>query len=331
MVYSMNKLSKIKQFISKLYSSITKWLVDYLKIIFPTIKSFTLTKFYSTSTGKIILAVLSIYIITGIGFGIYLFKKKPAYTNLTQIIVNIYPIPAVITNGRIISLKTVYVQSEYVLKYSSQTGQKIDGPESVQNNIINQLVELNFVNKELKKSRLFVGDGEVDKIYTEKIKENGGEEEIKKVLTSLYGMSLPEFKLLVKSLLQKDLFRNSIIENVHSYHILIGEESKAKEVISSINDNKISFEDAAKQFSRDVNTRDNGGDLGFFARGVRPQPFDEIAFSKAEINKVYPDPVKTDFGWHIIKITEKKGRIPKSYDQWLDETKKSSRIIKLIK
>ena len=331
MVYKMNKLNKIKQFIVKLYPSITNRLVDYLKNIFTTIKSFTFIKLYSTTTGKIILAVFSIYIISGVGFGTYLLKKKPDYTNLTQIIVNIYPIPAVITDGKFISLKTVYVQSEYVLKYSSQTGQKIDGPESVRNNIINQLIELSFVKEELKKSHLSVSDGEVDKIYTEKIKENGGEEEIKKVLASLYGMSLPEFKLLVKSLLQKDLFRNSVVENVHSYHILVGEESKAKEVITNINDSKISFEDAAKQFSRDVNTRDNGGDLGFFTRGVRPQPFDDIAFSKAEINKVYPDPVKTDFGWHIIKITEKKGRIPKSYDQWLDEIKKSSRIIKLIK
>lgn len=321
MVYKMKKL------ISKIRSVV----VNYLAVILPKIKCLRIKKLSSTIGGKIIISIVTIYLISGIGFSIYTFKGTPAYTNLTKIIVNIYPMPAVIVDGGFISARTIYVQSEYVIKYSAQTGQKVDGPDSIRNNIINQLVELRLVNQELKKSRLFVSDKEVDNVYDEKIKENGGEEEIKKVLDSLYGMSLPEFKHLVKSLLQKDLFRNNVLENIHTSHILVGEESKAKEIITNINDSKISFEDAAKQFSRDVNTRDSGGDLGFFARGVRPQPFDDVSFTKAEVNKVYPEPIKTDFGWHIIKVTEKKGRIPKSYDQWLDEAKKGSRIIKLIR
>lgn len=315
----------------KLISKIKSIVVNYLAVIFPKIKSFRIKKLYSTTNGKIIISIFAIYLISGIGFSIYTFKRKPAYTNLIKIVVNIYPLPAVIVDGKFISAKTVYIQSEYVIKYSAQTGQKVDGPDSIRNNIINQLVELRLVNQELKKSHLFVSDKEVDNVFNEKIKENGGEEEIKKVLDSLYGMSLPEFKRLVKSLLQKDLFRNNVVENIHAAHILVGEEQKAKEIIINVNDGKISFEDAAKQFSRDVNTRDSGGDLGFFARGVRPQPFDDVAFAKAELNKIYPEPIKTDFGWHIIKVTEKRGRIPKSYDQWLDEAKKGSRIIKLIK
>ena len=329
--FNMNQPQKIRIIVSNFYKSINTWFIEYLKIVFPKIKSFSFKKFYSTLTGKIVIAILAIYLLSGIGFSLYLYKKRPAYTYFTKIIVNVYPIPATIAHGKFISLKTVYVHSEYVLKYSAQTGQKVDGANSVRNNIINQLVELRYVNKELKKSRLYINDNEVNKVYDDKIRENGGEEEIKKVLESLYGMSLPEFKTLVKSLLQKDLFRNNVLENIYAYHILVGEEAKAKEIIADINENKISFEDAAKQFSKDVNTRDSGGDLGFFARGVRPQPFDDIAFAKAEINKVYPDPIKTDFGWHIIKVTEKRGRIAKSYDQWLDETKKSSRIIRLLK
>lgn len=327
----MNKWQKIQTAVSDYYRLSWQWLAGYLKIIFPKIRYFSIKRFYRTPAGRIISIILIIYFFSGVGLAAYLYKKKPEYTNLTKIIVNAYPIPGVIANGKFISLKTIYIQSEYVLKYSTQTGQKVDGADGVRNNIINQLIELRFVNKELKKSHLLISDSEVDKVYNEKIKENGGEEEIKKVLESLYGMSLPEFKKLVKSLLQKDLFRNNVLENVHAYHVLISEETKAKEIIGNINENKISFEDAAKQFSKDVNTRDSGGDLGFFARGVRPPPFDDIAFGKAEINQVYPDPIKTDFGWHIIKITEKRGRIPKSYDQWLDETKKSSRIVKLIK
>ncbi len=64
------------------------------------------------------------------------------------------------------------------------------------------------------------------------------------------------------------------------------------------------FGELAKEFSDDVGTKNQGGDLGYFSRRMMVQPFDEAAFN-LEIGQV-SDVVKTQFGYHLIKLTDKK-------------------------
>jgi len=64
------------------------------------------------------------------------------------------------------------------------------------------------------------------------------------------------------------------------------------------------FAELAKEFSEDEGTKNQGGDLGFFSRRMMVQPFDEAAFN-LEVGQV-SDVVKTQFGYHLIKVTDKK-------------------------
>ncbi len=118
--------------------------------------------------------------------------------------------------------------------------------------------------------------------------------------------------------------RNSINEEVKASHILIkfGSDSLAAEKqINEINA-KIKagedFAELAKQFSQDGSAQ-NGGDLGFFKKGQMVKEFEEAAFA-GDIDKVL-GPVKTMFGYHLIKVTEKKS-------EPLDEIAYSEIIIK---
>jgi peptidyl-prolyl cis-trans isomerase C len=90
---------------------------------------------------------------------------------------------------------------------------------------------------------------------------------------------------------------------VHAEHILVETESQASEILQKIKDGKISFEEAAKESSKCPSGKE-GGDLGYFGRGAMVKEFEDAAFAadKGEISK----PVKTQFGWHLIKVIDKK-------------------------
>ncbi len=88
---------------------------------------------------------------------------------------------------------------------------------------------------------------------------------------------------------------------IRASHILVKSEEEAKNLAAQIN-SKEEFENLAAQYSL-CPSGANGGDLGFFPRGMMVKPFEDAAFN-LEIGKV-SEPVKTQFGWHLILVTEK--------------------------
>ncbi|WP_404988372.1 peptidylprolyl isomerase [Clostridium culturomicium] len=105
--------------------------------------------------------------------------------------------------------------------------------------------------------------------------------------------------------------------SVRAKHILVDSEEKAKEVKASI-DGGVSFEEAAQKNSS-CPSSSQGGDLGFFTRGRMVPEFEEAAFELA-IGEV-SEPVKTQFGYHLIKVEEKTAEVTKSFDEVKDQLK----------
>ncbi len=91
-------------------------------------------------------------------------------------------------------------------------------------------------------------------------------------------------------------------EKLNANHILVETEEKANEIKEKI-ENGLSFEDAAKEFST-CPSNQAGGSLGEFERGQMVPEFEKVAF-ELPVDKV-SDPVKTDFGYHIILVKGKK-------------------------
>jgi len=101
----------------------------------------------------------------------------------------------------------------------------------------------------------------------------------------------------------KKLFdENKMGQQVRASHILVNTEDEAKKVKESLDKGEV-FEDVAKEVSIDP-SKDNGGDLDFFSYTDMVKPFADAAFSM-EIGQI-SDPVKSEFGYHIIKVTDKK-------------------------
>ena len=92
-------------------------------------------------------------------------------------------------------------------------------------------------------------------------------------------------------------------ESVNASHILVDSEDLALEILAKINAGDITFEDAAKEYSS-CPSKANGGNLGDFGKGQMVPEFDEAVF-KMEVGEITASPVKTQFGYHLIKLIAK--------------------------
>ena len=102
-------------------------------------------------------------------------------------------------------------------------------------------------------------------------------------------------------------------ESVNASHILVDSEQKALELLGKIKAGEISFEDAARENSS-CPSGQQGGSLGTFTRGQMVPEFDKAVFEMEE-GEISEAPVKTQFGYHLIKLIEKNAAEPASFDE----------------
>jgi peptidyl-prolyl cis-trans isomerase C len=100
-------------------------------------------------------------------------------------------------------------------------------------------------------------------------------------------------------------------QEVHARHILVETEDQAKKVVEDLKKGA-DFAELAKKESKDPGASD-GGDLGFFTKDQMVPEFSAAAFA-LEPGKI-SDPVKTQFGWHVIKVEEKRTRKAPDFEQ----------------
>lgn len=98
-------------------------------------------------------------------------------------------------------------------------------------------------------------------------------------------------------------------------HILVEDEEEAKNIKKEIESKVISFEDAAKKYSS-CPSKEQGGELGNFHRGMMVPEFEDAAFN-GEIGKI-TEPVKTQFGYHLILVEDKTEEKEKKFEDVKD-------------
>jgi peptidyl-prolyl cis-trans isomerase C len=102
---------------------------------------------------------------------------------------------------------------------------------------------------------------------------------------------------------------------VRARHILVKTEQEAKDLLKQLKGGA-DFVELAKK-SSDGPSAQTGGDLGYFARGQMVKPFEDAAFTlkAGEISA----PVQTEFGWHVIKVEDKRNRPVPQFDEVKDQ------------
>jgi foldase protein PrsA len=188
---------------------------------------------------------------------------------------------------------------------------------------LDTLISDKIIQLEAEKQNIKVTDDEIQKELDTLYAQYGGEEALKEQLEAS-GSSIdavkqdvvqyvetrkliePTIKITDKEISayfeeNKDSFAQE--EQVEASHILVEDKATADEVLKKLKDGG-DFAKLAKEYSTDTGTADNGGSLGYFGKGQMVAEFENVAF-KLKVNEI-SDPVKTEYGYHIIKVTGKK-------------------------
>jgi peptidyl-prolyl cis-trans isomerase C len=107
-------------------------------------------------------------------------------------------------------------------------------------------------------------------------------------------------------------------EEVRARHILVGTEAEARKVLDDLKKGA-DFATVARLVSKDPDAA-KGGDLGFFRREQVWPGFADVAFS-LQPGQVAPNPIKNEFGWHVIKVEERRLVAPPSFSDIHDQLK----------
>lgn len=188
--------------------------------------------------------------------------------------------------------------------------------------VLDTLISDEIIRQEMKKENIKVSDKEIAEEMEAYMDTFGGEDTFNEVLkNSGVDVSIIEKNIMTylasKKILEprieitdeeiqtyfdenKDSFDKE--EEVAASHILVDDEKTAKEVVKKIEQDE-DFAELAKEYSTDTASKDNGGELGFFAKGDMVKEFEEKAFGME--NGDISEPVKTEYGYHIIKVTDK--------------------------
>lgn len=267
------------------------------------------------------------------GVEIYKYRLDNKFANTLS---RIFPYPAAVAGSNLITMNDLAKEVGYI-KYFYQKTAPDQMPDNslIEKQVVDRLIQEKVTAKLARDNGASVTAKEVDEQFQKIADENGGEDKVKQILLDLYGLDIKSFKKLIKEqLLQeklKDKFSKDLQMQIKVKHILIkaapdatpeakaAAQAKAQEILNKIKGGA-DFAETAKASSEDEASAGQGGELPFFSKGQNVKEFETVAFSlnPGEIS----DLVQTQYGFHIIKMEEKKGSINLTFEDWLTETEK---------
>lgn len=283
------------------------------------------------------LAVFVFAIGAAFAIGIYGYKQDD---KATQIVAGIIPYPVAFAQGRIVTADDFFANYRYINNFYQKTQQSDVDYDAIKAQVLQQLIDNELLKSQAKKYGVSVKRSDIETAYSEVVSQNGGEEEVKKVLADLYGLNVKEFKNLIADQILEQKLAESVPIQVRARHILIRvdkdaaqdkvDETKSRmdKVLEEIRGG-LNFSEAATKYSEDTGSNQNGGDLDFFTRGQLEENFEKVAF-ETEVGKV-SDPFRTEFGWHILLVEEKKGQVDMSFSDWLDSLRKNGTVLEILR
>lgn len=299
---------------------------------------------------KLILGlILGIFSVVFLGLFIFVFSfyKYEWDNEFANKLIKIIPLPVAVVNWKPLAYYSYREDFKTLIGFyekqkSAQAEFNMPDSLEIKKNILDRMIKNELAEQIAKeKYNISVNRQEINQEFEKIIEESGSQDEVEKVLKEIYGWSSEQFK---EKVLKPFLLQQKLQEAVAKDASLnSNKEKKAEEVLAQVRKGEKKFEDLAKQYSEDSSAGE-GGDLGYFGRGVMVKEFEEVAFNlnPGEVS----DLVQTKYGYHIIKVEEvlknENGEITqvharhilirtKDLDEFLNEEMTKAKIWRLIK
>lgn len=305
----------------------------YLRVRLPFVKALIRrhTRNPSTIFVDAAIAILVVYVIFGT-LGYFLIYTQKSETRFAETLAVLYPLPAAKVNGSLVwshkFLERLRFLSTFNEKAPADSQAKPPSEAELREQVLAGLIEDQIIFLEAKKRGTRVTEEELNKA----LEKQGDVKEVKKKIKELYGMSLADFKAVIAEQVLKEKVKNSVITKIRVRHVLVSTQQVANTAKQQLDGGK-AFEEVAKEFSQDAGTKDLGGDLGYWRKGelaaqIAPG-FEEAAFALTvgQISGV----VQSQYGFHVIQLTERSGDNLQTYEEWYKTIQESYQIKRYIK
>lgn len=292
--------------------------------------------------GGTIAAIVIVFILI---FGVLIYKYKND-SRIVQIVANVIPYPAEKVNGSWIKYSTYlfevnsikhYYQSQsteenqQAIDFNSEEGKQ--RLKQLKEQVLDQLQQEAIVRQIAKDQKVTVSSKEVKEQIDQITKSAGGEEKVDEVLTKFYGWDKKDLEKKIRY----QLLKQKTSEKLQNDEAINAQaKAKADEALKEVKAGG-DFAELAKKYSQDSSAA-NGGDLGFFSKGQMVPEFEKVAFElqAGQTSEL----VKTKYGYHIIKVNEKKDDQVRAshilikgidFDQYVEDELKKAKVSEYIK
>ncbi len=303
-------------------------LIDWAKVRLPFARALAARHLNNPATliEDIALLILGIYVVFGLVGYIMIYQAKSESRTAENLSV-LYPLPAGKVNGSFIWDHQYLERLRFLTTFTKNApanGAKPPTDTQLRSQLMQELIQERVIFAEAKKLNVSVTSKELETAYAEQKKQTP---DFEKKLKQLYGMSPSQFQEILANQLLKSKVVGTAIVRVHVRHILVTTPQAAAAAESAIK-NGTSFVDAAKQFSQDAQTKDKGGDLGYWSKGELAaqisQNFEDSVF--AIVVEQVSEPIQTKFGYHIIQVTERTGKVATTFNDWYASVLKNYKV-----
>jgi peptidyl-prolyl cis-trans isomerase C len=218
---------------------------------------------------------------------------------------------AAVVNGTVITVADYDKQVRLMQDYMVEQGLDIktdDGKAAIDQlrvDILNQMIDSELIRQAAKAEGVAVTDAEVnDRINV--IKQDAGGDEAFKANLKQAKLTEADFRNLIvrDQMIYEKLYAKvtkslaTTVEQVKSRHILVNTEKEATDLLDRLQKGA-DFAALAKESSLDTGSKENGGELDFFPRGVLDTAFEELIF-RLKVNEL--GIAKSDFGYHVVQV-----------------------------
>lgn len=218
------------------------------------------------------------------------------------------PYPAATVNGETV-LYSEYLDDLDTLKrfYENQkeqgmSAEDMPSEDEFRSNAMERLIFTTVLEQEAENRGITVSQEEIDAEYDKLAEQSGGESAMEAELQATYGWSPEKFK---KKVLGSYLLQTKLAESLAEDDELNSDTMDTiAEIQQKLEEGEEEFEALAVEYSDDPSVKTNKGDLGWFGKGTMVPAFEDAVFA-LDIGEI-SDPVKTQFGYHLIKLDDVK-------------------------